>query len=137
AILHKSSGHFIYPSTIIKFIDDTKCRPTERLAAIENVSGVDSPFADLDRLYTEILSSCPARSRLLTILSVVMAFKLSPRHIEQLLELQPGDVRLVLRDLHSVLYIPAEDGMASDPIAVHHMSFRDFLDDPTRSGAFY
>jgi hypothetical protein len=140
-MVQKSSGHFLYPSTIIKFTDDKRFRPTDRLAAIQNVSRSEgeSPFTELDRLYTQILSGIPDRRRLLAILSVVVSFKLSPRHIEQLLELRPGDVRLALRDLHSVLHVPVEGRVSSsaDPVSVHHASFRDFLGDSVRAGEFH
>ncbi|KAJ7450813.1 hypothetical protein FB451DRAFT_716208 [Mycena latifolia] len=33
-LVRRSSGHFIYATTIIKFIDDPNFRPTERLAAV-------------------------------------------------------------------------------------------------------
>ncbi|KAJ7861496.1 hypothetical protein B0H13DRAFT_2568071, partial [Mycena leptocephala] len=33
-LVEKSSGYFIYASTVIKFIDDKDFRPTERLAAV-------------------------------------------------------------------------------------------------------
>ncbi|KAJ6618024.1 hypothetical protein B0H10DRAFT_1796182, partial [Mycena sp. CBHHK59/15] len=36
ALVNKSSGYFIYASTVIRFIDDKDFRPVERLAAIEN-----------------------------------------------------------------------------------------------------
>jgi hypothetical protein len=63
-----------------------------------------------------------------------MAFgNLCLHHVEQLLDLQPGDVGLALRGLHSVLQVLA---VSSYPIVVHHASFRDFLDDPARSGVF-
>ncbi|KAJ7193596.1 hypothetical protein GGX14DRAFT_317827, partial [Mycena pura] len=52
-----SSGYFVYASTVIKFIDDKRFRPTEQLAAIRNLApDSDSPFAALDQLYTQILS---------------------------------------------------------------------------------
>ncbi|KAJ6528408.1 hypothetical protein B0H19DRAFT_1274636 [Mycena capillaripes] len=115
SLVDKSSGHFIYASTIIKFIDDKYSRPTERLAAVQNSSATDydSPFAALDQLYIQILSAVPARfhSKL------------------------PGawDVELILRGLHSVLDIPSQGGT----ISAHHASFLDFLHDPRRSLNFH
>ncbi|KAJ7822060.1 hypothetical protein B0H14DRAFT_2519081 [Mycena olivaceomarginata] len=52
-------------------------------------------------------------------------------HIEQLLELKPGDVQLTLRGLHSIVK------MDGNTVTVHHASFLDFLNNPTRSGTFY
>ncbi|KAJ7899411.1 hypothetical protein B0H13DRAFT_1718138 [Mycena leptocephala] len=139
-LVNKSSGYFIYASTVIKFIDDKQFRPTERLAVITGVAeprfGV--PFAALDQLYTQILSEVPARPELLKILTVIttkLSFKvLSVTSIEQLLELEPGDVPLVLRGLHSVVELPKDN---NEGIFFHHASFPDFLQDSTRAGIFY
>jgi hypothetical protein len=141
-LVDNSSGYFIYASTIIKFIDDKNFRPTERLAVIMGMAEprFGAPFAALDQLYTQILSEVPAWSQLLKILKVITTElsydPLSVTSIEQLLQLEPGDVKLVLRGLHSVLSIP-EDGDDQDGISIHHASFRDFLLDPARAGIFY
>jgi hypothetical protein len=138
-LVEKSSGYFIYVSTIIKFIDNKNFRPTERLAVITGMAeprfGV--PFAALDQLYTQILSEVPDQPQLLKILKVITTElsdgPLSVTSIEQLLELEPGDVPLVLRGLHSVVELPEED---NEDISFHHASFRDFLQDPARAGIF-
>ncbi|KAJ6482463.1 hypothetical protein C8R45DRAFT_1099749 [Mycena sanguinolenta] len=149
-VVQKSSGYFIYASTVIKFIDDEDFRPTERLKVILGTREIDdeSPFAALDQLYMQILSQIPARTRLLRILTVVAAkLHLSLGHIEQLLGLEPGDVRLTLRGLQSVIgagslfnLFPVSDGdtwSSESCLVVHHASFYDFLQDPRRAGIFY
>ncbi|KAJ7798155.1 hypothetical protein B0H13DRAFT_1674146, partial [Mycena leptocephala] len=138
-LVDKSSGYFIYASTVIKFIDDKNFRPTERLAVIMGMAeprfGV--PFAALDQLYTQILAQVPDQPQLLKILKVITtklsSDALSVTSIEQLLELEPGDVQLVLRGLHSIIRLPEDE----DGIFIHHASFRDFLQDLTRAGIFY
>ncbi|KAJ7918017.1 hypothetical protein B0H13DRAFT_308516 [Mycena leptocephala] len=140
-LVHKSSGYFIYASTVIKFIDDKNFRPTERLAIITEMTEhlSESPFASLDQLYIQILSQIHVRPRLLKILMVITTqILLLPAHIEQLLELEQGDVRLALHGLHSVISGLEEDN--SDYLLglnFHHASFRDFLQDPGRAGIFY
>ncbi|KAF7369281.1 WD40 repeat-like protein [Mycena venus] len=137
-LVQKSSGYFIYASTLIEFIDDRNFRPTERLEVIMGTKEADfgSPFAALDQLYIQILSQVHARPQLLRILAVFAAqIMLSASEIEQLLELQPGDVRLTLRGLHSVISGLQED--ADGPIFVHHASFPDFFQDPLRAGIFH
>ncbi|KAJ7843258.1 hypothetical protein B0H13DRAFT_1648511 [Mycena leptocephala] len=138
-LVQKSSGYFIYASTVVKFIDNKNFRPTERLGVImgmeEPCFGV--PFAALNQLYTQILSEVPARPQLLKILKVIQT-KLSDRplsltSIEQLLELEPGDVRLALYSLHSVIVVPERD---NGDVSISHASFRDFLQDPARAGIF-
>ncbi|KAJ7937047.1 hypothetical protein B0H13DRAFT_2424247 [Mycena leptocephala] len=110
SLVEKSSGYFVYASTVIKFIDDKYFRPTERLAAVQNLTATDSdaPFGALDQMYIQILSGVPvaSRSKLSDVLHcVVLNLNLQTLHIERLLELQPGDIRLLLRGLHSVLEI--------------------------------
>ncbi|KAF7377486.1 NACHT domain-containing protein [Mycena sanguinolenta] len=151
-LVQKSSGYFIYVSTVIKFVDDKDFRPTERLKVIVGTGETsnESPFAALDQLYTQILSQIPARQRLLQILTVLTAkLGLSIGHIEQLLGLEPGDVRLTFRGLHSLVRAgkPAfmfmkdwgncDDWSCGSQIYVHHASFYDFLQDPRRAGIFY
>jgi hypothetical protein len=135
-LVMKSSGYFFYASTVVKFVDDKDFRPTERLQIIMGISepGSESPFSALDQMYIQILVNGPQiiRPRLLRILTVIAAkLDLSVPHIERLLELEPGDVQLMLRGLHSLIKVDGDD------VIVYHASFLDFLNDPTRSGMFY
>jgi hypothetical protein len=139
-LVEKSSGYFIYVSTVVKFIDDKRFRPVDRLNAIlgikHNVSA--SPFDPLDRLYHQILSDVPLilRPQLLKVLTIIKAqFGLTLTQIEELLELETGDLRLILRGLHSVINVPEQDDVGV--LSVHHASFLDYLDNSTRSGPFY
>ncbi|KAF8129134.1 hypothetical protein K438DRAFT_879025 [Mycena galopus ATCC 62051] len=152
-LIQKSSGYFIYASTVIKFIDDKDFRPTERLQVIIGIreprpeSG--SPFAALDALYIQILCAVPHDHRPLIpkILAVVAAkLELSIGNTDQLLELEPGEVRLVLRGLQSVIGAKmwnvwdrseCNDWSPESYIVFHHASFHDFLQDPARAGIFY
>ncbi|KAJ6551263.1 hypothetical protein B0H19DRAFT_1236482 [Mycena capillaripes] len=139
-LVRKSSGYFIYASTIIKFIDDKNFRPTEHLEVIVGFkeSDFESPFAPLDQLYTQILSEAPARAQVLKILAVIAAkLSLSADHIDQLLELEPGDVRLALHGLHSVIKFPEQEEKHYASLSIHHASFSDFLQDSSRTGEFY
>ncbi|KAJ7500902.1 hypothetical protein B0H11DRAFT_769759 [Mycena galericulata] len=135
----RSSGYFIYASTVIKFIDDEYSRPSQRLDIIQNIVPHDSesPFALLDELYIQILSDVSARyrPRLCDILSVILNYPLAltVEDTEELLGLEPGDVSLILRPLHSVLTFWSE----RNRIDVHHASFRDFLNNQARSSIFY
>ncbi|KAJ7209924.1 hypothetical protein C8J57DRAFT_1200738 [Mycena rebaudengoi] len=135
-LVGKSSGYFSYAATVIKFVDDRNFRPTEQLKALD-ASHLESPFSPLDQLYTQILSMVPARHRLLPILRALEFFDFQLRigGIEQVLELKPGDVRLILRNLHSILHVPKPGDMPF--IHAYHASFRDFLNDQSRSGQFY
>ncbi|KAJ7433071.1 hypothetical protein B0H11DRAFT_772659 [Mycena galericulata] len=139
-LVHRSSGHFIYVATVIRFIDDRDFRPIERLETVLiPTSESDSPFEPLDQLYTHILSTVPTRSRA-RLLDVLCCMKnlghLSLGNMEQLLRLEPGDFQLTLRRLHSLVYLPNESD-SNQQLGVHHASFQDFLEDPIRSGDFH
>ncbi|KAJ7839289.1 hypothetical protein B0H13DRAFT_2366889 [Mycena leptocephala] len=138
-LVSKSSGHFIYASTVIKFIDDKNYRPTERLAVFENNNrpGSDSAFDALDQLYMNILAIAPRRSELIPILCAITNFDLHPDVLDQVLGLERGDSRLILRGLHSVLEVPPNPYKRFDFIYAPHASFLDFLDNEGRSRDFY
>ncbi|KAF7345858.1 putative nwd2 protein [Mycena venus] len=153
SLVKKSSGYFIYASTVIRFIDDKNFRPTQRLQMITSITepqpNPGSPFATLDALYLQILSVVPCRSLVLEILAVGAAdfFNFSLEEIDQLLELEAGGVRLALRGLRSVIGTVwsgfkcsatyYDDWAPNSKIVVHHASFLDFLKDPVRAGIFY
>ncbi|KAF9458593.1 hypothetical protein BDZ94DRAFT_1331893 [Collybia nuda] len=61
-LLYKSSGHFIYASTVLKFVGDENANPTERLALV--LSEESAPLAELDELYNQILSTASNRALL-------------------------------------------------------------------------
>jgi hypothetical protein len=134
-LVEKSSGHFIYASTIIKFIDDKNYRPTERLAVVQDANSPESKsaFDTLDRLYITILRSSPRQAPLIPILCAVIHFELAAGDIDRLFGRTDGETRLILRGLHSVLIVPRDD---EDAISSHHASFVDFLKHPDRSGNF-
>jgi hypothetical protein len=136
-LVRKSSGYFIYASTVIKFVDDKNFRPTQRLEAIESLTRIDfqSPFGPLDELYTQILSAVPHTPQLVSILRVIDNFnwRLSCDRIDELLGLETGDTALSLRGLHSVVTFRHDPGRSG----FSHASFSDFLRDPSRSGNFY
>ncbi|KAJ7694977.1 hypothetical protein B0H14DRAFT_2650748 [Mycena olivaceomarginata] len=134
-LARKSSGHFIYASTIIKFIDDQNYRPTHRLAVVQdpNSSGSESAFDVLDQLYMTILRSAPRQSQLIPILCAIVHFGLGTSEIDRLFGLAEGETQLLLRGLHSVFNVPRDD---EDGIFSHHASFVDFLRNPGRSGNF-
>ncbi|KAJ7469904.1 hypothetical protein B0H11DRAFT_1812979 [Mycena galericulata] len=139
-LVHRSSGHFIYAATVIRFIDDRDFRPTDRLQTVLiPTPESDSPFEPLDQLYTQILFTVPTRSRarLLDVLCCIMhVVALSPGDMEQLLQLKPGDFELTLHRLHSLVYLPSELELNQQP-GIHHASFQDFLKDPIRSKDFH
>ena len=78
-LVEKASGQFIYPATVLKFVDDPNYRPTDLLDIITSIPKVVSspstpkPLAALDRLYSQILSTARNKQRTREILGALMA----------------------------------------------------------------
>ncbi|KAF8870679.1 hypothetical protein BD779DRAFT_1721804 [Infundibulicybe gibba] len=145
----KSSGHFIYAATVIKFIQEDHAHPMDRLDAILKIQSeftsssapkgifTDSTaFQELDGLYLHILRKYRNRAELARVLGAIMHFgylrATSPSFIESIFSLRPRSVHITLAGVHSIINVPADDGK----LRFLHASFNDFLNDPERSHEF-
>jgi len=134
-IVEKSSGQFIYVSTVIKFIESNRHRPDHRLEIVRNLRPAQGamPFAELDALYTHILSSVEDIPRAVELLSFLLyASKLGDIvnvvSLEKIHDLERGSLQLIFCDLGALVVID-KDGR----IKVLHASLLDFLIDSSRS----
>ena len=136
----KSSGLFIFASTLARFIESEYHEPNERLQLI--ITPPDSTAhegrAGIDPLYTQVFQHAFSNvmedtvfANLRRVLAaVVLAFNpLSRRQIAEILDIKTSLITATLRHLHSVLLVPNEN---SKEIRVFHKSFPDFLQDPDR-----
>ena len=138
-----SEGYFIYASTVIRYVDEENFPPVKRLDQILNISNSpvlseSAPFAELDKLYFQILSSCPTSD--LPILKRILGFVVDHPGvdmyvIEPLLRLSRGQVKLMLRGLRSLVSFDEWSTVAW--IHSNHASFGDFLHDPERSKDYH
>ncbi|KAF4614286.1 hypothetical protein D9613_007995 [Agrocybe pediades] len=129
-ILTRSSGQFVYATTVIDYVSSLYHRPTDRLnivLGLLNHNG-DPPFAELDALYSHILSSVVYLKQALRIVGVIllMSIPLSSENVEELLFLRPGDVQLFLGGMSSLINYRDPH----KPISVLHAPLSDFLFDP-------
>ncbi|KAJ7478153.1 hypothetical protein FB451DRAFT_1032598 [Mycena latifolia] len=139
-LVKKSSGVFIYATTIIRFIDDEYCHPADHLASVLSLDSRST--APLDDLYTEILSVVPHEPLKLRILHAIWRgtsnppLSLDPEEMDSLLDLRPGTSRLTLRGLHSLFHVPPVHHRFDFRDTVHplHASLGDYLEDSRRSG---
>ncbi|KAJ3516577.1 hypothetical protein NLJ89_g1043 [Agrocybe chaxingu] len=147
SLVQKSCGQFIYASLVARFVDSPRHLPAQRLDIVLGIRPPvhrDLPFAELDALYTFILSS--SIDPLLTVkvlgvrhvlqqdFSMVRELRDIVRMIEGILGLESGDVRSALSDLSSLVEI--KDNMATlerNAIFFQHSSFQDFLLNKERS----
>ena len=140
-LIEKSSGQFIYASTVVKFVESTCHLPQERLEVVFGLvtPEIATPFADLDALYNQIFTSVIQIEKALDILMVLILFReLPPRPdiLDCFFSYRPGLTRAILSDLHSILYLPPKEDRRGK-IKILHASLSDFLLDAKRSERFF
>jgi hypothetical protein len=140
-LVKKASGHFIYPSTVLDFVDYDGDHPRKSLDFILGRaslrSGRQSAYAHLDELYLTILRRVIVHEHhnLLHFLVIIDSGYLDICGAADVLEIELEEVQLMLRGLRSLV---GPDG----PYMVHqwhflHASIMDFLMDPLRSQEFF
>jgi len=144
SLVERSSRHFIYASTVIRYIQSPKHRPDDRLEVILRLQPPrdrDRPYAQLDALYALIFQCVDTLGQLEKICLVlgILYFEsksagvfkaLTPdvNTIERLLEMKAGDLVLLLDPILSLISIDV------DRVRILHKSLFDYLLDPTRGG---
>ena len=140
ALTKKSSGLFIFASTLARFIESEHHEPNERLQFVlsEADSAMDEGWAAIDSLYSQVLLHAfsdvhePAVfDNVRHVLgAIVLAFNpLSRKALSTLLGLSMALISTTLRHLHSVILVPADE---TKEIRIFHKSFPDFLQDSGR-----
>ncbi|KAF4618760.1 hypothetical protein D9613_009753 [Agrocybe pediades] len=144
-LVKNSSGMFIYASTVIRYIESPGHKPHQRLEAVFNVRPAfkDLPFTQLDALYRHIIYNVEDTSKVLDILAFPLSYRNSAfpiTLIEVLLQLERGDVEVMLGGLQSVVAVAVayfHRVRDSSYIKFLHKSFADFLSDQQRAGDLY
>ncbi|KAF5364396.1 hypothetical protein D9757_011907 [Collybiopsis confluens] len=142
-LVQKSSGQFIYPSTVLKYIDDDRDVPADRLNVIihlEPRAGTEeSPYRELDALYHQILTNVKKETIFRQVLAAYLTFYKGSTGFEiseflDLLDIPVGTIHAVFSGVHSLFQEPSplESGFQ-----FAHASFPDFLGDPSRSLHFH
>ncbi|KAF8150971.1 hypothetical protein B0H34DRAFT_158451 [Crassisporium funariophilum] len=145
-LVNQSSGQFIYASTVINYVDSARHEPDERLKIIFGIkpAGKETPFAELDALYKHIFSCVENLEKVLEVLGSLLIWNdvyedfiwpTTPKFVEIMLCLPPGEIAVLFGDLCSIVYIPVE--RYQPDIRILHASLWDFLLDESRSGRFH
>ncbi|KAJ7315210.1 hypothetical protein DFH08DRAFT_715929, partial [Mycena albidolilacea] len=133
-LVSKSSGIFVYATTVVRYIDDRYWNPQERLLSVLALDPEST--APLDDLYTSILSIVPHVPQNSRILHLIWCGGWNPEEVDIILKLRGGTSRRILSSLCSLLDVPELSTRYSRRSAVGflHASFHDFLHDERRSG---
>ncbi|KAJ7110596.1 hypothetical protein C8R44DRAFT_856875 [Mycena epipterygia] len=129
-LVRRSGGNFMYPATVLRYVDDASARPAERLVevVVAAASTESSAHSPTDELYDHILTSSPraAPLRVLGPLTALYA-PLPPRELGLLLGADADE-------LHGEPTVLA----ATAPLMrLAHPSVREFLLDPRRARRFW
>jgi len=140
ALTKKSSGLFIFASTLARFIESEHHEPNECLQLVLSDANntIHEGCAGIDSLYSQILLHAFSDVKESTVFvnmrrvlgAIVLAFNpLSRRELSTILGAPMSLISTTLRHLHSVILIPADE---SKEIRIFHKSFPDFLQDGKR-----
>jgi len=152
-LILRSSRHFIYASTVMRYIGSRQHRPDDRLEVILKYlppPGKDNPYAQLDALYTAIFrgveeDKLETTCRALGLLHLRNEqsggifqigrgdFERRSDHemIEMIFNLQPGDTTLLFDPLLSLITLEEQK------VQILHQSLFEYLLDQSRSDFFY
>ena len=136
----KSSGLFIFASTLVRFIGSEHHDPAERLqlvisdasnTAYEGHAGIDSLYSQvLLHAFPDVLGPDVFVDVRKVLGAIVLAFNpLSRRELSKILGISMALVSTTLRHLHSVILVPTDE---YGEIRIFHKSFPDFLQDDKR-----
>ena len=139
-LTNKSSGLFIFASTLVRFIESEYHEPNERLQLIlpeasgtthEGQAGIDSLYLQvLQHAFPDIHDSGVLNNLKCILGAIVLAFNpLSRRELSEILGVPKALIFTTLRHLHSVILVP---GNQDKEIRIFHKSFPDFLQDKNR-----
>jgi hypothetical protein len=140
ALTKKSSGLFIFASTLVRFIESEHYEPDERLKLVlsEGSGTMHEGRTGIDSLYSQVLRHAFSDDHepvvfdnLRRVLgAIVLAFNpLSRKEISTILGLSTSLISTTLRHLHSIILVPADE---TKEIRIFHKSFPDFLQDSGR-----
>jgi len=144
ALVRMATPLFIFAATICRFLEDENyLNPADQLAKVLSYQDGDSELNKLEATYLPVIDqlvagkASPARSRVLDEFRnvvgpiVLLAEPLSASSLSQLLDIPIATITRILSHLHAVLDIPRTQNL---PIRPFHLSFYNFLTEPTKSG---
>jgi hypothetical protein len=138
----KSHGLFLYAATAMRYVEFPKGRPDKRLNEILRLSATpanEDPFSELHFLYREILSNVNVGDikkvqEVIVLIRMDMYPSLSVSEVEFVLDYHPGDLQLIMRDMHALMHIPP---YSNKTLTIYHGSFLEFLFSRENAGEFF
>ena len=136
-LVQRSSGQFIYAAVVLKFVGADFCSPTKQLALVLKP---DPTASATNCILKSIYPSGVVN--IVQVLGIIIASDQNLLEvIEDILAMEEGELRLVLRGLSSLMDENEEVIHKGSFVTVipqfAHASFGEYLSDSSRSGPFY
>ena len=127
ALVEKSSGVFIFASTLVDFITDDKGAPPQ-----QKLKDILMLHAGLDPLYIQVLSAAPSVNCFRRVLAAIVLLReqLSITSLACLLRLGAEKIVHALLGIQSIIKVPEDN---DKPVVLNHASLGDFLIEKERS----
>ncbi|KAF5327399.1 hypothetical protein D9619_004070 [Psilocybe cf. subviscida] len=143
SIVDKSSGQFIYAATVLRFIANSSASPAHSLDKVQGLRPVtkSSPFAQLDAIYTYVLSQVEDWEAAMDVLAAQIFLQKNSNisfgldEVLQPLGHEVDDLASYVSDLVAIVKFHHYSGRST--LQFYHASLSDFLCDSTRSGVYY
>ena len=141
SIIQKSSGQFIYAATVVRYVESIRHQPHHQLERILNLRPLqgDTPFSQLDALYTMILSSAADIERALFAISVYSLNVQRNKEFDLLryMSLDREEIEILFCDLGALVSVEWNKKSQRTGLKILHASLHDFLLDSLRSKDFF
>jgi hypothetical protein len=130
ALVKKSSGLFIFASTLVNFVTDGTAAPQRKLETVLNT------LLGLDPLYAEVFNAACRVDPFDRVIGSIMILReqLFIFDLSCLLQLPTEDILHAVLGIQSIFRIPEDN---DKPIELIHASPRDFLMDERRSKCYF
>ncbi|KAL4879202.1 hypothetical protein BJY04DRAFT_220322 [Aspergillus karnatakaensis] len=140
-LIEKAGRLFVYASTACRYLQNSAYPEKRLLEMLDTGTKGHSSTKALDDMYllilSQVLDDCTSEDRADVALlfqqvvgSIVTSFEpLSPSDLASLLCISLRQIGLTLKHLHSLLHVPEDQ---DSPVEVFHLSFRDFIANPSR-----
>lgn len=123
---------------VIKYVTTIRQHPHQRYKAILQLNPTaQSPYSELDAVYSQILVSAQKFALVMRILGISLLFTINVTTIEAVLRLEEGEVALALSDIGSLVSLRRRGEHGPEILHFHHASLRDYLFDASRAQSCY